>query len=197
MTNIIEFADGHNPHALHEVEAYLSRHFCLEYTWRTRRTLFCRLNSRFPGITVERVTTALELMVRDLQEVYKVFVEDATFCATIKECEEKFRLFEGTSPDTTFTQAIANKASKGDPVALKWQTIVNSKKYRRYHALLRAACRANPHCIEDPDDGSFEWDFETGDRPSEDDMIEWFKTTYPTEARRIEDAIEGQDTHQS
>ena len=142
-----------------------------------------RLARQFPGAPEDQIARAFEIAADEARE------EEARLQHEANTLHVLALLFDGMSEDVTVSQAVEIKAKQGNPLAIAILEQLNSVEYRRYHALWQAACEADPRWTK-TDRGHLLWRGASGKAPSCDAMIEWFQTTHPREARRIEADIE-------
>jgi hypothetical protein len=143
-----------------------------------------RLAQQFPGAPEYQIARAFEIAADEACEEVARLESEANILHVLE------LLLDGMSEDITVSEAAEIKAKQGDPLAIAILEKLNSLEYRRYHALWQAACEADPRWTK-TDRGHLLWRGENGKGPSGDAMIEWFQTTHPREARRIEAEIEG------
>jgi hypothetical protein len=92
------------------------------------------------------------------------------------------KLFKGLPKGITFEEACRIKAAQGSEFAQRSLTAMDSREHKVFEALFAAAVRLHP-----------EWRRSKKERlyaTESRELVEWFQTTHPHEARHIEDSIE-------
>jgi hypothetical protein len=140
-----------------------------------------QLAARFPGITDAEVVHACRVRCDDIENDRAE--SDVRYQREQRELTEAEHILAGLGA-ISLDEAVAIKAARGDPIALRWQKAMSTREYRLNEALSEAACQAHPQ-FEQIGDGEWDWKGD-GKMPSDEELIDWFQMTHPTEARRIE-----------
>jgi hypothetical protein len=135
-----------------------------------------KLHEIFPGIADSQIVRAARIVDHEEREA----AEEADL--EVQAWELLLPLFEGLPEGTTLAEAVSIKAAQGDPIALSYQS--HNKGRTSEVALWEAAVAIHPRWQNQ--ERGYSWNGE-GEPPSFVAMIDWFQTTYPREARAIED----------
>ncbi|KWV50481.1 hypothetical protein AS156_14240 [Bradyrhizobium macuxiense] len=149
----------------------------------TIEQMFARLGEQFPDAGLDQIEAAFKIAASDADETARRLQREAAALEGMGE------LLDGMPKGTTVRQAAEIKAKRGDQLAIAFLAHINSPEVRIGEALWRAACEADPRWSK-RGEGAYAWKGK-GEPPSGEMMIEWFQTTHPTEARRIEAEVGG------
>jgi hypothetical protein len=112
----------------------------------------------------------------------------AQFDREMKQSDAMIEIMSGLPRGTVFYDACVIKAAQGHALARQALNKMNSREHRTYNALFDAAVDAHPGWKRDDNEQGV-YVKSKDDAPEDHALVEWFQTTYPREARAIEDAI--------
>lgn len=146
------------------------------------KQMIARLGELFPDASVEQIDRAFEIAAEEARE------EARQADAELEWIEKIMPIFDGLPKGIALEDAAKIKAKQGDLLAKRVLAQLNEPARRLEGALWEAACEADKRWRK-TGDGSYFWTGE-GKMPDYNQMIEQFQINHPTEARRIEAAIE-------
>jgi hypothetical protein len=97
-------------------------------------------------------------------------------------------ILSGLPKETTFYEACRIEAAQGHALAKQALDHMDSRPARVFNALFDAAVDVHPGWKRLKKEGQYSKHDQSA--PEAHGLVEWFQTTYPHEARALEDAIE-------
>lgn len=151
----------------------------LSMSGKPMEDIFRAIDAKYPELSGEQLQQAALAAKDELEERAKEHFSEADMLDHLKS------IYDGLPEGTTFEEAVAIKAERGDLVALAIQRQLSSVEHRTHSALLEAALDAHP-CVVRVKERAFKWIDPQKPYPGETALIDWFQTKYPQRAREIE-----------
>jgi hypothetical protein len=131
-------------------------------------------NSGGEGLSKEELAIVFEMSVAEFLAQAEEWQREAD------QARAAAQLFDGLPKGITFEEACRIKASRGNEIARRFLSIMNSREQRVIDALFDAAVDRRP---------GWRLGKKRHYSPESRKLVEWFQTTHPHEARKIEDSI--------
>jgi hypothetical protein len=128
------------------------------------------------GLSQEQLAIVFEMSVAEFLAQAEEWQQEA------ERARAAAQLFEGLPKGITFEEACRIKAAQGSEFAQRSLAAMDSREHRVFEALFEAAVDLHP--------GWRRPDKERRYAPESRELVDWFQTTHPHEARNIEDSIE-------
>jgi hypothetical protein len=127
------------------------------------------------GPSKEQLVIVIEMSVAEFLAQAEEWQQEA------EQARAAAQLFKGLPNGITFEEACRIKAAQGSEFAQRSLAAMDSREHRVFEALFDAAVDLHAG-----------WRLEKARRyaPHSHALVEWFRTTHPHEARKIDDSIE-------
>jgi len=139
----------------------------------------------FPDATVIEIAQAMEIVAFEAQQYAEERQRDADQAQ--RHLTDALLIHAGLPEDIPFEEACKIKAARGDRLAQSYLDRFNSRPYRVRVALTKAAVERHPGWLLVEEGVYRQLDPTAPDIP---ELIDWFQTTFPREAKAIDAEIE-------